>query len=142
MKKIFMASLALTTLAIALTLFQMSSCKKADAEPTTTPCDPVCSIIGNYSGTFTNQNNLTDPFGYILKENNFATSAATLGVSPTAFGGYSNSCDSVILNSWNSINSNYYYFAGKLSSDKRTITGIYKNLTTTSEIGTFILQKQ
>lgn len=142
MKKIFMASLALTTFAATITLFQMSSCKKADAEPTTPPCDPVCSVKGIYSGTFTNQNNFTGTFVHILKENNFTTGSATVNAAPTAFGGYSNSCDSIKLNSWNSINDNYYYFEGKFSNNRTTITGIYKNLTTTSEVGTFTLQKQ
>jgi hypothetical protein len=42
----------------------------------------------------------------------------------------------------NSVNGNYYYFAGKFSNNRTTITGIYKNLTTTSEVGTFTLEKQ
>ena len=136
-----MASLALTAFAVTLTLFQMTSCKKADAG---TPCDPVpvCSVKGTYSGTYTNQNNFTGTFAYKLEDNNFSESGATANATPTAFGGYWNSCDSIKLNSFNSINDNYYYFEGKFSNSRTTITGIYKNLTTTSEIGTFTLQKQ
>jgi hypothetical protein len=141
MKKIFMASIALTVFAAAITIFQMSSCKKADSQ-TTTPCDQVCNVKGTYSGTFTNQLNSTSTFVQVLKDNNFTTGGATVNVAPTSFGGYRNTCDSLIINSWNSINDNYYSIEGKFSSDKTTITGIYKNLTTTSEVGTFTLQKQ
>jgi hypothetical protein len=142
MKKLFMASVALVTFALAVTLFQMSSCKKSDAEPPTTPCDPVCIVKGTYAGTYTNQYNMTATFAYLLADNNFISGAGTVTDVPTAFGGYWNSCDSIKINTWNSVNDSYYYFAGKFSTDKNTITGIYKNLTTTSEVGTFTLAKQ
>ena len=53
-----MASIALTTFAMTLALFQMSSCKKADAE--TTKTYPIEGLwIGTYSvGTIPEQGNL------------------------------------------------------------------------------------
>jgi hypothetical protein len=73
MKKILMASFALTVFAVAIILFQISSCKKADAG-TPLPCEPlpVCSVVGIYSGTYTNQNNFTGTFASRIEENNFA----------------------------------------------------------------------
>jgi hypothetical protein len=140
MKKLFMASAALATFALSFIFFQMSSCKKSDAQ--TPPCDPVCVVKGTYAGTFTNQISLTGNFYYKLGDNNFTTGSENLGDDGTAFGGYWNSCDSIKINSFNSVNNSYYYFAGKFSDNKNTITGIYKNLTTTSETGTFTLTKQ
>ena len=88
-----------------------------------TPCDPlpVCSVKGIYSGTYTNQNNFTGTFAYKLEDNNFSESGATANATPTAFGGYWNSCDSIRLNSFNSINDNYYYFEGKFSNGRTAI---------------------
>jgi hypothetical protein len=121
-------------------LISNSSCKK-DSTTTTTP-DPVCSAKGSYTGSYTNQNNQSASFAYVLGDNNFIYGAATLTASPNAFGGYSNTCDSLKWESFNTINSSYYTFAGKFSTNRTIVTGIYKNLTTTSEIGTFTLNKQ
>jgi len=118
------------------------SCTKDDQASTPTPCDPVCSVKGSYSGTFTNQLNQSAPFAYVLGDYNFISGASTLTTQPTAFGAYSNTCDSLKMKSWNTINNSYYYFEGKFSNNKTTVTGIYKNLTTTSEIGIFTLNKQ
>lgn len=49
MRKFFMTSVALTTMAISMVLFQMSSCKKAEAEPPVTPP----TIEGLWIGTYT-----------------------------------------------------------------------------------------
>jgi hypothetical protein len=99
-------------------------------------------VKGSYSGTFANQLNQTSTFAYILGDNNFISGAAILTDPPTAFGSYANTCDSIKMKSWNTINNSYYYFAGKFSNNRMTITGIYKNLTSTAEIGSFILNKQ
>lgn len=121
------------------TVFQLGACSKDQDDP---PQQTNCDVQGNYSDTYTNQLNLTGNFAYKLTDDNFAVSAEAIQDDPTAFGSYRNTCDSLILRSWNSINENYYYFAGKFSSDRTVITGIYKNLTTTSETGTFTLTKQ
>lgn len=116
------------------------SCTKDCPAPATSA--PVCSVKGSYSGTFTNHLNISGSFAYILGDNNFISGAVSLSNPPSAFGGYSNTCDSLFMRSWNSINNNYYYFAGKFSSNRATVSGIYKNLTTTTESGTFTLNKQ
>lgn len=126
---------------IALTILTIFvSCDKDDDDSATV--NTTCDAKGSYSGTYTNQNNQTATFAYVLTTNNFISGAGNLSSAPTAFGGYENTCDSIKLRSWNSINGNYYYFAGKFSNNRATITGIYKNLTTTSEMGTFTLTKQ
>lgn len=118
------------------------SCKKESPQPATAICDSVCIVTGSYSGTYTNHLNQTGSFAYTLEDDNFISGAGTLTAPPTAFGSYSNTCDSVKMKSWNTINNSYYYFAGKLSNNRTTITGIYKNLTTPSEIGSFTLIRQ
>jgi len=50
MKKLLMSSIVLTTFAIAIAIFQVSSCKKADAQPTTAKNYP---IEGLWIGTYT-----------------------------------------------------------------------------------------
>jgi hypothetical protein len=136
-----MKTKTLATLFMAsIILVAYMSCKKDD---TTTPTtDPVCIAKGSYVGTYTNQNNQSASFAYILGDNNFVTGGSTLAATPNAFGGYSNTCDSLKMQTYNTINSSYYYFAGKFSANKVIVTGIYKNLTTTSEVGTFTLTKQ
>jgi len=49
MKRLFMASLALTFFAMTITLFQMSSCKKAEAQT----ANPTYPIEGLWIGTYT-----------------------------------------------------------------------------------------
>lgn len=134
--KIKIPTTIVTVLAIIVAL---SSCKK-DETPTTT--DTGCNVKGNYSGTYTNQFGQTGILAYILGDDNFIKGASTLAATPTAFGGYSNTCDSLKMQSYNTINSSYYSFAGKFSANRNSVTGIYKNLTTTSEVGTFTLTKQ
>lgn len=102
----------------------------------------ICDAKGSYSGTFTNQFGQSASHAYILSDYNFTTGAANLISSPTAFGSYSNTCDSIKIKLLNTINTSYYYFAGKFSNNRTTITGIYKNLTTPSETGPFTLTKQ
>lgn len=132
----------LTVVVLALSfvsLLFLAGCDKDDdtkTEPTT------CDAKGSYSGTYTNYLNQTASFAYVLASDNFAYGSGTLTAPPTAFGGYSNTCDSLRLRTWNSVNGNYYLFLGKFSSNRTTVTGTYKNLTTTSETGTFTLNKQ
>jgi hypothetical protein len=50
MKKVFMASLALTLFALSITLFQMTSCKKSNAQ---TNCPtPTYPVTGLWEGTY------------------------------------------------------------------------------------------
>src|SRR5260221_14359219 len=118
---------------------QILSCKK-DSVNNTQPAS--CNVKGSYAGTFANQGTQSSPFAYILSDNNFTYVGANLSSPPTAFGGYENNCDSITIRTWSSTNNSYYYFAGKFSNDQKNITGIYKNLTSISETGTFTLIKQ
>jgi hypothetical protein len=52
MKKLFMASLALTTFAASVFLFQMSSCKKAEAQNENCP-PQTHSVKGLWEGSYT-----------------------------------------------------------------------------------------
>jgi hypothetical protein len=113
-------------------------CKKE----TTVPAAVTCDVKGTYSGTWTNHLGNTGTFAYVLKADNFTTGSASLSAATTAAGSYWNSCDSLKLYTFNFINSSYYYFEGKFSADRSTVSGIYKNLTTPSETGTFTLSKQ
>jgi hypothetical protein len=131
-------------LPLALLTFVLSglliACDKDNDNTSTNPSN--CDVRGSYSGTYTNQLSQTASVAYILTDDNFIKGSANLTSSPTAFGSYAGTCDSIRMRSWNSINNNYYYFEGKFSNTRTTITGIYKNLTTTSETGTFTLTKQ
>src|SRR5690349_12194166 len=105
---------------IALTILTVFvSCDKDDDD--SPAVNTACDAKGSYSGTYTNQNNQTATFAYVLTSNNFISGAGNLSSAPTTFGGYENTCDSIKLRSWNSINGNYYYFAGKFSNNRATI---------------------
>jgi hypothetical protein len=112
-------------------------CKKENPPAT-------CNAKGSYSGTFTNQFGQSGPHAYVLRENNLVVSSATLeGISsPNSAGSYTNTCDSLIMTTWNSINNSYYRFEGKFSNNRTIVNGVYKNLTTPSETGPFKLTKQ
>lgn len=103
---------------------------------------PVCDVRGVYSGIYTNQFDQSGTVIYSLKEDNFTTGVNYQEGPTVAFGGYSNTCDSVTMNYYNIINSSYYIFQGAFSVTKDTLSGSYQNLTTPSEIGTFFLVKE
>lgn len=116
------------------------SCKKDDCS--NSPNSSSCNIAGSYLGTYTNQFGQTGSFYYNLGANYFVSSGASPTVTPTAFGSYSNTCDSVKIRIWNSANNSYYYLRGELSNNSTIITGVYENQTTPSETGPFTLNKQ
>jgi hypothetical protein len=99
-------------------------------------------VKGSYFGTYTNQYLQSASFAYTLADHNFMCGVKDLSSKPTAFGSYSGNFESMEMKTWNSINNNYYAFKGKFSKDRNAITGTYQNLTTTSEHGTFKLEKQ
>lgn len=99
-------------------------------------------INGSYFGTYTNQYLQSASFAYTLTDHNFMSGAKDLSSEPTAFGSYSGNFENMEMKAWNSINNSYYSFKGKYSKDRKSITGTYQNLTTTSEHGTFKLVKQ
>lgn len=99
-------------------------------------------INGSYFGTYTNQYLQSGSFAYTLTDHNFMSGGKDLSSKPTAFGSYSGNFKEMEMKTWNSINNSYYSFKGKFSADRKSITGTYQNLTTTSEHGTFKLVKQ
>jgi hypothetical protein len=130
----------------------ISCVKQANAEkkPVTSSlllssCAQSCdsAILGDYYGSYVSQFG-SGSFAQFLKANNFTDGSDNLTNPITSSGGYWHCCDndSIKITSLNSINSNYYYFAGKFSANGDTISGAWKNLTTPPEAGTFQLIKQ
>lgn len=113
------------------------SCKKDDTTPPTT----VCNVKGTYSGTSIASTGNTSQTTYKLLDNNFAVGSVTPAGSAVTFGGYRNTCDSVIMSVYYASNSSYYLLQGKLSNSGNTISGTFKNLTTTSDFGTFSITR-
>ncbi len=52
MRKLFMGSIALTTFAAAIAIFQIASCKKTNAEPPRECPTPIYPVAGIYTGTY------------------------------------------------------------------------------------------
>ena len=128
-------SIALTILACALIIV---SCKK---DPSPTPVTTTCDVKGTYSGTNLASTGASSAITYKLQDNNFAVGSVTPTGTPVTFGGYRNTCDSVILSVYYTTNSSYYLLQGKLSNNGTTISGTFKNLTMTSDFGTFTISK-
>ena len=123
---------------ICLSVIIVACSKDSDSD---SPPPPTCDVRGTYAGT-SNNGTINSNLAYVLKENNFAVGSVTVGGATTTYGGYRNTCDSVILSVYYTSNSNYYLLSGKLSADKKTISGNFQNLTNTSDHGTFSLTKQ
>lgn len=126
---------------LAILLFIIfPACKKDNSTPVTV----VCDVTGIYSGTYTNQFGQSGNFAYSLKSNNLIVGAANVaGLSnPNAAGSYINTCDSIYITTWNSINNSYYKFSGKFNNTRTQIAGVYVNQTTPSETGPFQLTRQ
>lgn len=117
--------------------FAFNSCEKDD--DTTTPPIIVCDVRGTYSGMNTASTGATSTIAYKLQDNNFAVGSLTPTSAAITFGGYRNTCDSVVLSVYYTSNSSYYLLQGKLTAN--TIAGTFKNLTTPSDFGTFTMSK-
>ena len=117
-----------------------TACKKDDntiVTPATT-----CDVRGEYVGTGLASTGASTTLAYSLLDNNFAVGSITLGGTPTTFGGYSNTCDSIYISAHFDINDSYYLLKGMLSNNDSVVTGTFQNLTTTSDFGTFTMRKQ
>jgi hypothetical protein len=137
MKKRF-TLMVVTFAVVTLTAVQISSCTKDNTPPVSTNCD----VKGIYSGTATSSNGNSSPLAYSLRENNFAVGFVTKEGAAVTFGGYRNTCDSVIMSvNYNGGNGSYYLLEGKLLNNKTTIAGTFKNLTTPTDFGTFSISK-
>jgi hypothetical protein len=97
MKKKNVLFLTLTMIAFTSFVF-LASCKKDSTNPPT-PASANCDVRGSYSGTYTNQLSQSASFAYILMDDNFIKGSGNLSSPPTAFGSYSNTCDSITLRS-------------------------------------------
>ena len=130
MKKIFLC------LTLALVSLLNYSCSKDDDDTN----DPVCTISGGYTGTFSNPSG-SGIFTYFFKENHFIEGSVKPSDPLVTFGSYDNTCETVTITTKHLTNGDYYRFDGKLSTDKLTITGTYKNVTKPAETGPFTLTK-
>jgi len=124
-------------LLIVLSFSLLVSCEKEEIER-----DEVCDVRGVYFGTSASSSGATSTLAYNLEDNNFARGSVTLGGTFVTFGGYRNTCDSVILSVRYTTNNSYYILRGKLLENRTKLAGTYINLTTPSDNGTFSMTKQ
>lgn len=103
--------------------------------------DAVCPLRGTFVGTNTPSVGTPSGIVYTFQDNNFVVGRHTVGGAGVSFGGYRNTCDSVIWNVYYTVNSSYYLLKGKISNNGNTISGSFNNLTTTSDFGTFTMSK-
>ena len=101
----------------------------------------VCDVRGWYTGTAHSALGGTGIATYILKDNNIAVGSIRPTDPAVTFGGYRNTCDSVIISVYYTSNSSYYLLLGKLSNNGNTISGVIYNLTTIADSSTFTLNK-
>jgi hypothetical protein len=107
----------------------------------TTYYDAVCPLIGNYAGTNYAHSGATASIWYSFEADNLAVGTNGEGGGAVTFGGFKNTCDSVVMNVFYTVNSSYYILNAKISGDKSTITGAFYNQTTPSDSGTFTMTK-
>jgi hypothetical protein len=152
-KSLILPGIALFILATALFL---GGCKKDTTILPDKPCKndtiiirdtikvapPTCNIKGayTYSATSSTGNSAVSKFTFL--DNNLTVGTSSLAGPDVTYGGYRNTCDSVILSVYYTTPGHYYIIAGKLSNNNTTITGTFKNLTNTADFGTITLQKQ
>lgn len=134
-RQVYYFSYIVFLFATALLIF--ISCTKEQATPAAT----VCDVRGTYSGTNLSSTGASTTLTYKLQDNNFAVGSVTPSGAGVTFGGYRNTCDSVILSVYYSGNSSYYLLQGKLLNNRTTIAGTFKNLTTPTDFGTFSISK-
>ena len=137
MKKLLFSTVVLACFTLTVFLFQATGCKKTNEKPPAA----VCDVRGFYTGANLSSKNESSPITYDLRDNNFAVGGVTANTPAVTFGGYRNTCDSVILSVYYTGGNAYYLLQGKLSSDKKTISGNFKNLTNTLDYGTFTMSK-
>ncbi len=136
MKNFLLNSSLLVLFSTALSPVQTTSCNKSNSGETR-----VCNVQGNYSGMNISVSGSTSPIFYSLKENNLATGSINADEEPVTFGGYRNTCDSVTLSVYYTGNRSYYLLQGKLSRNKKSISGAFTNLTNPEDVGTFTMSK-
>jgi len=115
------------------------SCKK---DETPAPAKEVCDVKGIYTGMGTDRFNTLIPMTYEFLENNYVTGSRTLTDADNAFGGYRNTCDSIVWNAHNNINNHKYLYKCVLSDNRTKLKGTYQDLDSPVDIGTLDLMKQ
>ena len=141
--KTLRALLAIITLLIAFsTIASLSGCKKDVQTITvhdtinvlkrdtlykidTVDFDNKCPLRGLYVGTNTQSNGAQSNAIYTFYENHFAVGQETLNGPATSWSGFRNTCDSVIMSIYYISNNSYYLVKGKISGDRKTISGTY-----------------
>ena len=103
--------------------------------------DSVCPISGTYVGTGTPNVGFSSNAIYTFAANHFVEGRHELNQAAVSFGGYRNTCDSVIFSVYYNINSSYYLLKGKFSNNRNTIAGTFKNLNTPTDFGVFTITK-
>jgi hypothetical protein len=117
----------------------LNSCKKETT--TQPPTNTACDVRGIYTGTNTSSTGVSATSTYKLQDNNLALGSVTPTGPVVTYGGYRNTCDSVVLSVYYVSNNSYYLLQGRLSNNGKTISGSFKNLTTTTDFGTFNISK-
>jgi len=136
-KKTFLFPICFSFSLVVLVTSIMSCTKETIVNQVAT----VCDVRGTYSGTNLSSTGLASTLSYTLQDNNFAVGRVTPTGAAVTFGGYSNTCDSVIISVRYASNNSYYLLKGKILNNGTTISGTFNNLTTTSDFGTFVISK-
>jgi len=148
MKKLLMGSAVLTTFAISVFIFQISCKKEANAQANASAASTdqaearMCDVKGVYLQQSRDHNGNTGSAYYTLGENNFAVGGFTLEGPNDTFGGYSNTCDSISMSVYYTVNQCYYLLKGRFGKSRTVIKGSFQNLTQTSDYGEFMMTKQ
>lgn len=140
-----------TTFALFLSIgvFQMASCtkeKEVEVEvevivKDTVSYDDVCPLRGEYVGTSTRTGGTSFNIIYAFRDNNFVVGREVVSGPGVSFGGFRNTCDSVIWDVNYATNGSYYLLKGKFSNNRNTISGTFQNLNTPADQGTFTMSK-
>ena len=104
-----------------LTLYKRDTLYKID----TVDYDNKCPLRGLYVGTNTQSNGAQSNSIYTFYDNHFAIGQETLTGPATSWSGFRNTCDSVIMSVYYVSNNSYYLLKGKISGDRKTISGTY-----------------
>ena len=120
-------------------MFFLIACSKDDDSGST---PTVCDVKALYAGTATASADGSTTLVYQLRDNNFAVGYVSVGGQAVTFGGYRNTCDSVVISSYYTGNGSYYLLKGILNAQKTIISGAFQNQTNTSDFGTFSITKQ
>ena len=133
-------------LVILLSVIIMSCTKTETIVTPPTVCPPVpvvCDVRGTYTGTAVASTGASVVESYRLQDNNFAVGALTPTGPGVTFGGFRNTCDSIVISAFYPAGANYYLLKGKLSTTVPiTLTGTFNNLTVPTDFGTFAFTKQ